>query len=599
MDEDGDMGNLASPSPSPQSLKSTLLGRGIKDEPRVVKRPRLGESENSMRASMQRTYKIDVAGFAKGIVAASSPPALNESDKLIVGTENIIDSVETDGDPSESQAAISRTASELLKFWDSSNPLARDEIESERIGPGPRYSPSAKANFLASLLVPLHHPSSWKSASVQKARFSQSLVLHDAQTEKTIPQALLGWLDAYHDPGADMVRGVLRYKDRGYSLADQYMDVVLTCLLRGQFTRVLTLLVQANWREQASDYTGPQLDHIDDGSNVMATLIGSCPALESEDWDIKGAQWSIFRRRVGHAKDELRRLLNGKGETDNITKSQLKFSLSRSSRRVESCLPQEVYDLFNDMCDVLLGDPEAILKSSCDWLEAVIFLTTWWDGEEDSNPRESTRNRFGARHRQTRTVDVTPALAYRQRVVEAFDIMLEEDDLLASIDNTDPVQVGLCSIIEGDLDSVINILKHLSFPFASGVVEIASVGGWLSSPRRLGANHFDKSDLMVLSYGGPKSDTGFKDNLLGSYAELLAGRESLYDEESGTTVEGWELALTVLGRLDDAEVAIDKVASLLQRIELTSGARVDKMLELCSHLGFTVQSQSLAEVGVL
>jgi hypothetical protein len=177
-------------------------------------------------------------------------------------------------------------------------------------------------------------------------------------------------------------------------------------------------------------------------------------------------------------------------------------------------------------------------------------------------------------------------------------MVLEEEDLLETIDKSNPIHIGLCAIFEGDLEAFMAIAKHLSITISSAVAEVASVGGWLSGYGRRD-RAFNKSDLMVLSYGEPDSETVLKDNLLATYADLLASRESFYDEESHRRVEGWQLALTVLGRLYDPELATTKATTLLDSIVLDSNSTVDKVLEICGMLGFSDQAMNLADVCIL
>ena len=101
---------------------------------------------------------------------------------------------------------------------------------------------------------------------------------------------------------------------------------------------------------------------------------------------------------------------------------------------------------------------------------------------------------------------------------------------------------------------------------------------------------------MVLSYG-QETTVNKKDELLAEYATLLSRKEQLQLPSQETVVEGWQLALRVLGRLEDAERAQNRVAALLDGLSFSSNAQVDHVLELCNDLGFSQHALGITEVG--
>jgi Nup85 Nucleoporin len=591
IDEDEDPASLVQISPGIPTLASSYIG-GPNDSMRGTKRPR------ATNASSNKA-KADIRAYAKGIAGANVKTQLDETDDFILGTEEILEELDSEEvdvkNENQAQAAASQTARELIRFWKSQHPMSRDAIEAQKLGASPDSPDSATASLLVSLILPLHHPSAWDLESATKSRPGSAL--SQKSGAKSIPEVLLGWLAAYHQPGTDVIETVMNSKDDGYAGDPQFWDAVISSLLTGQLTRVISFLSEVDFRKAGLGYTNPQLDYIDQALDLMIELFEQCPAIESEDWDVRGPSWGVFRHHVRQVEDELRTLLDGKeGESENISKSQLSFSLSRSSRMVESCLPQDIHDALYDMCEVLLGDSSVILNSCYDWIEGVMALTIWWDGDEDENMHGSTRQ---IRRRQTRAVDVTPTLAYRQRLAKSFRDVLEENDLASGIDFSDPVQVGVCCIFEGDNEGLVNVLQTYSWSIASALVQIAKIGGWLSEsalePTTL--HGLDQSDLMVLSYANATKPS-MKDEVLGSYAQLLAKREYFVDEE-GNRTEGWELALMVLSRFDDPYLASQKASELLKRIPLTSPEKVNKLLELCSAYGFADQALQVAEVSSL
>ena len=87
-----------------------------------------------------------------------------------------------------------------------------------------------------------------------------------------------------------------------------------------------------------------------------------------------------------------------------------------------------------------------------------------------------------------------------------------------------------------------------------------------------------------------------RDEVLTSYADLLAAKDVFRSSDGKVEKEGWELAVSVLGRLDDQNAAQQKIADVLDAIEFQDDGRVDKVLELCSNLGLETQARGIAEV---
>jgi Nup85 Nucleoporin len=590
MDEDEDPASLVQISPGIPTLASSFIG-GPKDSMRGTKRPRSGTNLSPEKA------KHDIRAYAKGLTLVNEKKTLDESDEFIIGTEAIFQALEAEEidikQESQAQGAASQTAKELKRFWKSQHLMTKEAIEDPKLGAGPDAPDSATASLLASLLLSIHHPSAWESRSNTKTRHGHAS-LHRSGA-KSVPEVLLGWLAAFHRPGTDVVEAVLSSEADGYASDPQFWDAAISCLLTGRMSQVIEFLVQVDFRKSDIEYTNPQLEFIDQALELMIELLESCPGVKSNDWDVKGTSWGLFRREVRQVQEDLRALLEGKeGESENIDKSQLSFSLSRQSRMVESCLPQEIHDALYDMCEVLVGEQSIILNSCYDWIEGVMALTIWWDGEEDEDLRGSTRHN---RRRQSRVVDVTPGLAYQRRLETSLQIILGENDLAASIDFSDPVQVAMCCIFEGDTEEVVDILLTLSQAVAASVVQVAKLGGWLSKSALDATTllDLDQSDLMVLSYAANTPPQSKKDSVLSSYAELLANREPFVDEE-GNATEGWELALVVLSRFDDSFLASKMASSLLKLIPLTSSEKVNKLLEICANYGFEDQALQVAEV---
>lgn len=261
----------------------------------------------------------------------------------------------------------------------------------------------------------------------------------------------------------------------------------------------------------------------------------------------------------------------------------------------------DMYEYLDDITAILLGDAGSIVKSCYTWAEAAIALTVWWDGEEDDvmHGSMSASRRSLSRSQHTRTVDLTPTIAYRQRLAEAFVQAMGEEDLADAFDSTNALEIGMACICVGYVEGFLSIMRGWSLCMASALAEIGSVGGWLpnSGSARHQVNGFDQGDLMVLDYGQDRVEVSLKDEILSTYATLLAQREMLQQSSrKGSDVEGWQLALITLGKLNDSTLASSKVSALLDGLNLTSTVQVDELLDLCNRFGFSEQAIVVAEV---
>jgi hypothetical protein len=574
-----------------------------------MKQSKFGDSLRQSTRSMNAIEGMDIHGIARGIAAASPRAELNDPDTLILETERISEQFGAKRSRSET-TSLADISSQLIDVWRTCGAMKQDEIEGDNIGPLDENAKIAKANFLSSLMILLHHPPTAAPQPSRSSRFGES-----DDGPLPIPKVLLDWLDTYHDPSADAVAGVLEYED-GYSASSAFWDAIYLSLTRGRFDTTLQLLRGANFKVAVAGedgdnagYNASQLRNIDQVIAQAIRLLESCPAV-SGDWDIKGSDWSIFRRRVEQTKSSLRDFAEGESrhEIDELQSSRFgrsshnaQFSLSQASRRAESKVPFEVYESLMDVYNQLLGTPADLLKSSFDWVEAVLAVTIWWDGEDNEIPKGSlaASRRSQSRVQQSRQVDVTPTLAYRQKLLSSFALTMSEEDLKDTFDSTDPVHVGLACIFESDVEGLLGILKTWSMPISAAFAELAEAGGWLSNDSNAHetVEKFDDNDLMVLSYGAPGgSIVNKKDEILAEYAELLSAKPAIEISSTETIIEGWQLALRVLGRLDDFQNADTKVAALLNELRFSSNEQVDHVLDLCNDLGFSNHAMSITEV---
>ena len=574
----------------------------------------------------RKVPKYDFAAIAKGLTATAPPAQLHETDDLILKSAQIIHEL-GNHDGVEGVDAASRAAKELRELWLSAIPSTGEG--KGLIGPSKDAPPLAKANFLASLLLQLYHPtdSDTKSdhSSSRFARSSRALIRQHAPIKNSpVPRVLLDWLNKYHDPDASKLEEVL--SQEGHCSHPDFWDVVFGSVMRGKFDHVIRLLEDADWTVAQSaledghsspGYEGQQLSAVRRAVSQAVQVLEACPAVTDGDWSVTGAEWFLFRNKVANASEELRAYAEGKShdreaEVDEFAAEGFGISarstnqgISSRSRKAESIVPWTIYENILDFYGQLLGNNEEILKSAFDWVEAVIGLSVWWNGEENV-PQESLKastrtlgqSLTRSQHKQhSRMVDVTPGAAYRERLAWALEHTLDQQDDSLAMNPTSPNEVGLACIFDNDVANVIRILSKFSMTITESVAEVATAGGWFPGPKTTAPNllrSFNPSELAMFNLGQDSHDMVKKDDILLQYANLLFKKPML--QSSGISKEGWELAIEILGHSDSDEFASTTIGELLDRLPLNDSVRVDKVLFLCRGLGLLEHAERIAEV---
>ena len=163
-----------------------------------------------------------------------------------------------------------------------------------------------------------------------------------------------------------------------------------------------------------------------------------------------------------------------------------------------------------------------------------------------------------------------------------------------------PVEVAIASAFEGNVNAVIGCLRMWSLPIATSVAEIASLGQWLpvtQTSKPLPLDTLDMDDLALLGVLPPSTDDieGIKDTTMVLYARELAGIEHLSSQR-----DGWEIAIQVLGRMDQTQKSEETVGELLRDLLATldehSSETVDKMWRILNDLGMMTFAEETAEV---
>ena len=571
------------------------------------------QSQPENRIAKRKSSTIPT--IARKLARQFGQPALDEPDKLILETEEQIkklydEEVDTDRKLEE---VLTEVPQALCRSWEAivnqtKQDVVMDQEYTVLIGPSDEDPSFHNAVFLGNLMLKLHHP------RVVKRSFVDGLPKIEA-----IPWMLLSWLIAHHNPYKGVLSSLRSYEPNATAHVD-YWNIVCAATVRGDIADVIRVFQGSEFQyaqtaeidgQRSQGYQRDQLSSIKTAINGAISVLESCPGLTEANWHVTGNDWAVFRKRVEKAISELSSFAEGRdadfdpsssaiSEAKNFGLKKPSSALSRSARKAGSKVPWTIYTNLKTFYGILLGGATELLSFAQDWVEATIALTIWWNGDDDdeiaATSLATTRKAIRSSYAQSeRSVDVNPISAYLRRLAYAYDRVT--GDAAFVINSNHPMEIGLASLFEGDVEGVLGLLQGWSIPVASAITEIATVAQWYEAPPGdAHGNGFDESDLMVLSYGQPEKGLS-KDGILVTYAELLFERDPIPKPHSrGETIEGWELSLEVLKRLDDELLAGRKVAALLDQMSVESDHRADKLINICRSFNLDGPACEIAEV---
>ncbi|KAL9641233.1 MAG: hypothetical protein Q9204_000173 [Flavoplaca sp. TL-2023a] len=610
------------------------------ESPRSTKRSR--ESVAAYDASFRQKTPVKrqkresaIPWIIHGMSRKLGTARLQESDTLILGSEACVGQiyqVETfsAGPEKALEEALPTATKDLCNLWRSCRSEGAQDINMDfdvviGIGPNEEATNLQKATFVAPLLLQMHHPppvtgkqAFASSRSFRPARTSSQFDQSEPPTRfAPVPRILHDWLEEYHDPYASAAMDLRVYAPNPTAHTN-YWDILFNLLLRGKIIDVIQTLRKSDFQHMrtaregkiSNGYDGIVVKNIKILVNRMASAFEECPTLQEENWDITGNGWGKFRKRLEQALADLTIFVEGTSgeqepdfEAPNFGIQSTTSTLGQSVRNAERQIPSLIYENLKTMYGILLGKTPEIVSSAQDWVEATLGLTIWWDGEDDDDESlagsfiQSRRSLRRSQRGGIRTVDINPVAAYTRRLAAAFERVTDEDDPdLFQINSNNAVEVALASVFEGNVEGVMDMLRSWSLPVAAAAAEIASLGGWfIMTAGAEKINGFDQSDLMVLSSYSQSERGVTSDAILIDYASALFERKDFGKVAAADQVEGWELAMRILLRLEDEEVGNKKLSGLLKQLPLTSDKRVDRLLHLCQNFGLDGEASIIAE----
>jgi hypothetical protein len=585
-----------------QSRRSDLL----MSTPGALRRSREGgmDMNESMSESQTRQQGSRFQDIAKTMYNQMETPPVDESDDLVLNTELIITRLYAEGigatdDDDMLQEALNVIPAELIKLWDdyykNTTPYNTEEYLAT-IGPGPKASDFAKANFIAGLAFRIHHPH----------KIARTLGSFDHKVTP-LPQILLGWIDENHRPYASQAEEIQSHRP---SPANHplFWDNIFNSLLRGKVVAVVNILKDAGWRHARNEtddlrsqsqygFSGIALSNIERVVHAAVEVLSQCPAVHG-DWNIRSSDWQLFRLKIAQSLEALKTFAEGnskdRGADDFGTSIMSQSAYGRTARKAESQVPWHIYQNLVTLYSLMMGEKSAIVENSQDWLEATVGLLVWWDESKDDRRLALGKSQAFRVNRES------DEESYLRKLRKSFNTATSASDDF-QVNTADEIEVALASLFEGDNESVIGLLRGWSGPVSAATAEIASLGGWLPHAEEkslIAMDNLDQDDLDLLGLNSsPAKSDSVKDVTLVAYAGALSQRGQLRSSSRPQIIrEGWELAIAVLGRLDSTTRSEDMVGDFLGNFALESSNTVDKLWRLLNDLGMSRHAEDTAEV---
>ncbi|RDW62840.1 hypothetical protein BP5796_11142 [Coleophoma crateriformis] len=539
---------------------------------------------------------------AKDLYGQLGSPMVAESDDLVISTESVVTKLYENSNVETSLIMIPKELVRMWAMYDRNTGHYNTEEYTAVIGPGPRASAFTKANFLAGLTLRIHH-------STEQDPRGFGLV------NKPLPQIMLEWMDEYHNPYPSQFQEIQTHRPSP-AHHNLFWDTILNGLLRGKVVAVVELLKDAGWRyadtgsndlrdkSGQTGFSGLALTNVEKVIGAACRVLQQCPAVHG-DWDIRGSDWTLFRLQVSQGIEDLKRFAEGRDSShqelltqgDDFGLSSTGGAFSKTARKAESRVPWNIYQNLLTLYGLVSGEATSIIENAQDWCEATIGLVVWWD--EGKNDRRLALGRSQTGYRASSRE--SEADGYMRKLRRSFETAIAKSTDF-QVNTMSPIEVSLASLFEGDNEAVIGFLRAWSGPISSAVAEVASLAGWLppAEPGNLiTMDSLDQDDLDLLGINpSPSKADGVKDLTLITYAKALSQREQITTLAGGGVPiikEGWELAISILGRLDSATRSEEVVGEFLNRFQLQSGPTVEKLWRLLNDLDMIEHAEATAE----
>ena len=525
----------------------------------------------------------EIREIAKDLAEQLGPARLADDDAFVLDIETLVSDIYPQrglgkGTERALEAALDDLSDLMSHGWerdpDWTSSSGRFAL-SQRwcVGPAEGDEPTRKAAFVAGLLLHIYHP-------------------------RTPNPSAFGLLNQHFGNTTLSLQSLASYGAK-CTEQDGYWDVLLHSLLRANVADVIDVLRISDFSQAHSidtdrrsrlPYSAAELNSITQAVQEAIKILKRCPGVKNDDWDMSSQDWRSFRNRAKIEAQDLELSIDGGADAVKMAPTTAESVTTRSKH---PNLPYFVSRHLRTLFYLVSGATPDVIYHGQDWLEATIFLAVWYRGpSEDLHAYESSCRRS----KQSRRPSSDTILAYRRRLANAFAFVTKNAEL--HIDPGNAVEVGAACALTGDVAGCLSLLLSWSLPVAAAIAEVASVAEWLPVPPGKGpmTDGFNESDLMVLSYGKAESAV-CKDAVITTYASALFARDRPLRRRK-KEIEAWELAIKILGRLDDVSLAMDDIAAFVRGLDITSSERACKLVSLCRNVGLFEDAMGVAEVGL-
>lgn len=556
-------------------------------------------SNRSSKRSSSRTHSYSTLprkgnpGLLPSIVrdlikTRSKATVSSDTSDLIVDTNDLIQDMyvelETASSSTESTEILAIVATSLQSAWRPWIRQHRQPNDDLLIGPGPDATDLENAYYLATLMFQLYNPSPAGGSDAEAMSGSE---------------ILLGWLNE-HQAGYEASYTQVISTKPNVTASEFFWDMISLLTARGRLGQVQQLFEQADFSYAHIDngtevvpanYSGTQLQAIHQAIRDAQHVLAQCPALSDSNWRLDSPDWIAFRRDLEDVLDVLTDAVESDDEATLYDQSRLDALVAVRAGKQRRGLPYDIYIRLLEMYHILLGSTPDLLAVSGDWLEASLLLTIWWNKGTEN---QITQWSFDVSRAQDSSVDDRMGMqAYLQRLKDSFLCVTDPsmNDAVNRLNSCSALEVAIGCILQSDIPSALRLMQTYSLPVCAALAEVGSTSGWFGSAKAVAG--LDEEDLMVLTTRDSQPCITH-DGILTHYSRaVFEGGELLLQD--GRVVEGFQVAFSILARLDDMTLSRGLVNEMLDELEINTVARAERLVTTLNELNMPSESRKVSE----
>ncbi|KAF3939897.1 hypothetical protein ABW19_dt0210546 [Dactylella cylindrospora] len=476
---------------------------------------------------------------------------------------------------------------------------------------------------LTSLMLPLYFPPPMDPSSLDLK--SNAPVLREVSPPKPAPLILINWLNEKDcNPDPNDLLDVLQF-DPNSALHYNFWQLLQKLALRCRLNDLKHLISSPDWYITGTPQPGARVyprsaaSNLQKAGKILIEIVTQCPASrffpasksdsqfgrfsrragssDDETWDTSSVQWRMWRSKIARAIDEISRISHrdrNAPNSDNAEVGGTSDGLFRSRKTQKSAtedsplIPYEIAQELRIVLQIFLGDKETIFKTSESWLEAVAGLAAFYD-ETGSSGDGLDWAKFSRQGTSFRSPNV-----YREdsakKLAKYFHLVTDEAFPLPAVRN---LQTALGSVLGGRVSVALKYLSKKSLPVASAAAELFDWAGYFSDDDNISAAKLSDSVMGILDQKAGKESV--RESIASEYA-LALGTLGVLHEDSEAVVEGWEVGLATLRRLNTP--GAQRAASKLVRsvvLEVNNPERVERLVDMCVAYGFTAERKYVSQ----